>query len=418
MTDNTITLSEDQEAASQAFFKFLANPDESVFVLSGGAGCGKSTLVRHLLEKLPNYFKLMKSLAPDFQEYTTLLTATTNKACEALAQLTKDEVVTIHSFLKLVVKTNYSTRKSELVQKSDLIHRGYLVFVDEASYVDHKLKRIIESRFSQSKIVYIGDADQRIPVGCSEAPVFKANHPKAELSKVVRQAEGNPIIQLATMFRKAVRTGEYGSITPDDQFIVHCEQDEFEERIVKEFNRDDWSCYDSRVLLWTNQGAIDYNNAIRKEIQGEPKFKAGDYALCNRYVPGNKNVSSLKADSTVFIQEIFEPAINIFGVWGHTINIGNSTYFLPNNRADVEATKKVLHAQGSFNDLESIDSWWVDLRAMYASTIDKSQGSTFNKVFIDLNDLRRCYNGNTLARLLYVGVSRARHQVILTGDFV
>ena len=40
------------------------------------------------------------------------------------------------------------------------------------------------------------------------------------------------------------------------------------------------------------------------------------------------------------------------------------------------------------------------------------------RVFIDLDDMKKCYQTNTLARLLYVGVSRARHQVFLTGDLV
>jgi ATP-dependent exoDNAse (exonuclease V) alpha subunit len=58
------------------------------------------------------------------------------------------------------------------------------------------------------------------------------------------------------------------------------------------------------------------------------------------------------------------------------------------------------------------------LRAAYAQTINKSQGSTYDRVFIDLDDLARCSSGDQLARMLYVGFSRARHQVFLTGDLV
>jgi exodeoxyribonuclease V len=59
----------------------------------------------------------------------------------------------------------------------------------------------------------------------------------------------------------------------------------------------------------------------------------------------------------------------------------------------------------------------VDLRAVFAQTVNKSQGSTYDKVFFDLDDLKKCHNGNTLARLLYVGTSRARHQCFFVGDF-
>ena len=40
------------------------------------------------------------------------------------------------------------------------------------------------------------------------------------------------------------------------------------------------------------------------------------------------------------------------------------------------------------------------------------------KVFIDLDDIRTCTNGNTIARLMYVAVSRASQQVYMTGDLV
>ena len=40
----------------------------------------------------------------------------------------------------------------------------------------------------------------------------------------------------------------------------------------------------------------------------------------------------------------------------------------------------------------------------------------YDRVFIDLDDISKCNNGDTLARMLYVAVSRARHQVFLTGD--
>jgi ATP-dependent exoDNAse (exonuclease V) alpha subunit len=68
--------------------------------------------------------------------------------------------------------------------------------------------------------------------------------------------------------------------------------------------------------------------------------------------------------------------------------------------------------------LHQIDQSWIDLRAAYAQTINKSQGSTYDKVFIDLDNVSRCHVGDQIARMMYVGVSRARSQVIFTGDLV
>ena len=63
-----------------------------------------------------------------------------------------------------------------------------------------------------------------------------------------------------------------------------------------------------------------------------------------------------------------------------------------------------------------IETQWIDLRNAFACTINKSQGSTFDAVFIDLDDVRRCNSGEQMARMLYVAVSRARNHVYLTGD--
>ena len=55
-----ITLTPDQSAALQRLFIFMADPNERVFVLSGNAGCGKSSLVKYFLEQLPAHEKTMK----------------------------------------------------------------------------------------------------------------------------------------------------------------------------------------------------------------------------------------------------------------------------------------------------------------------------------------------------------------------
>lgn len=69
---------------------------------------------------------------------------------------------------------------------------------------------------------------------------------------------------------------------------------------------------------------------------------------------------------------------------------------------------------------QSLKHWQLPPLALkygYAMTIHKSQGSTYDEVIIDLNDLplhRKDKEGRIFAlKLLYVAVSRARHRVIL-----
>ena len=55
----------------------------------------------------------------------------------------------------------------------------------------------------------------------------------------------------------------------------------------------------------------------------------------------------------------------------------------------------------------------ADLREPYASTVHKSQGSTYEVCFMDMGDIRRCFDRNTLARMLYVGCTRPKQKLIL-----
>jgi ATP-dependent exoDNAse (exonuclease V) alpha subunit len=89
---------------------------------------------------------------------------------------------------------------------------------------------------------------------------------------------------------------------------------------------------------------------------------------------------------------------------------------MPKSLADKSAALKSAKANYQYSLVERIDSQWIDLRGAYASTVNKAQGSTFDRVFIDLDDIRRCNSGDQIARMLYVGVSRAKQQVFLTGD--
>lgn len=89
--------------------------------------------------------------------------------------------------------------------------------------------------------------------------------------------------------------------------------------------------------------------------------------------------------------------------------------FVPDSWKEVKKKILMWRELQEYNLIAMADKW-ADLRAMYACTVNKSQGSTFDRVFIDLSDIAKCNNGNTIARMLYVAVTRARHEVILTGD--
>ena len=64
----------------------------------------------------------------------------------------------------------------------------------------------------------------------------------------------------------------------------------------------------------------------------------------------------------------------------------------------------------------ALNDFILDIRAFEAMTIHKSQGSTFETVYINLSDLGKCRNPYVVSRLLYVAVSRASNRVVFTGS--
>jgi hypothetical protein len=149
---------------------------------------------------------------------------------------------------------------------------------------------------------------------------------------------------------------------------------------------------------------------------GDPNFQVGDYAICNKFVSVNRK--SLKTDQLVCITGI-GPDTEQHGVAGNWMTLDYQIeLFFPKSLEAKKALIKQARALEWFNVVEEAENRWVDLRAAYACTINKAQGSTYDRVFIDLDDIGRCNSGDQIARMLYVAVSRARDQVFLTGDLV
>lgn len=409
-----ITLTQGQQTALESFVSFLADEEQQIFVLAGYSGTGKTTLVQALLDQLPNLIKTVRLLNSEIPEYTIALTATTNKAAETLGLITQRGAQTIHSYIGVRVEKDYSTGQTRLVTRNWEELPPELVFIDEASYVDRNLLDLIRRKLKGSKIVFIGDPAQLTPVNSTVTPVFNAGFPQATLTRVVRQAEGNPIIDLSTKFRETVNTGEFFSFKPDNQNIIYLDRDAFTNSIEKEFTRTDWEYHHSKILAWTNKTVIDFNKFIESKRKGDPNFHKGDYAISNKFIAydGHK----IKTDATVLITHVVDNVSDL-DVPGKMYTLDNSiSVFGPNLLLDRKNRIKQAQQEDDYEALQRIDTRWVDLRAAYACTINKAQGSTFDRVFIDLDDIRKCTNGNHIARMLYVAVSRARHQVFLTGD--
>jgi exodeoxyribonuclease-5 len=238
---SNFALTPDQQDAHKALVNFLLHPTATKFILRGYAGTGKSTLVNTFLQQLPTTLKAMSFITQQPQDWDVLLTATTNKATEALTAITGEPVRTIQSALELRVETDYKTRSTRLVTRSfGVVLENTILLIDEASFIDDELDGFITSRTRNCKIIFIGDSAQIVAFKANKATVFQSGYPGAELTEVVRQAKGNPIIELATSFRNTVNNGQFTQFTPDGHHVQYLTRDNFNDAIVKEFTHPDW----------------------------------------------------------------------------------------------------------------------------------------------------------------------------------
>lgn len=406
-----LTLTQDQEKAKEALLSFLGS-EEKYFTLKGAAGTGKTALITHVHQAYVDTIPLRKIVTPKNIFSTWHFTATTNKAAEALEHaLSLGQTQTIHSLLSLYVRQDYSTGETSIYRRKDAEPvEDAVIIIDEASYIDGTLLSYIQKCTPKSKVIFMGDPNQLTPVGSEDTPVFNRNFMQATLTEVVRQTKENPIQTVCIELRKTIEHSVgFPKITLCPE-IQQLSKEDFEQAIKDEFTRSDWTQGDSKVLAWTNKAVQKYNTLLFKYCNQRSQFKQGDYVINNHYVKG------LKVDAEYSI-EYFKPTTEQ-GISGHIVELtgSNDTYFLPGKSKHYEKAKKAALETQNVQAVREISDSWVDLRPAYACTINKSQGSTYGKVFIDLGDLAKCRDALQKARLLYVGMSRAKFQVIFTGD--
>ena len=381
----------DQQKALDTLLAAVIDPNQKLITLSGPAGSGKTTILKQLIKELKDLAVLMPECLTTWH-----FTATTNKAVAALSDAIGPiaEVTTIHSLLGLVPYQGKLKQRRTLAAQPNSI-----VVIDEASYIGEELAEFIAKIVDKvSLIIFIGDSYQLPPVKDEISDIFDPNViPQIELTQVMRQADGNPIQELSLDLRDVVKHHAEPYITLDDVNISWLNSDDF----IKAFCND---CIISapgavRALAWTNQTAQHYNEQAALACNGRTEFHAGDTVVNNHYFKSRQQ--SIPTDATVRIYST-SPWYTEFGKTMRSITTSYG-----------ELTE--LHKDSTATPEQRL-YYYPDLRYTYASTINKAQGSTYDTVYIDLNDLAKCSNRDLQLRLLYVAVSRARHKVVFTGD--
>lgn len=415
-------LNQGQQAAADGFFSFLFEQHNEI-IISGPGGVGKTYLMGYLIDAImPRYISSceLMGIKPEYQ--SVIMTATTNKAAEVLGVQTSRPTQTIQSFLKLIVKDDYSTGVSTLTKARGWdIHKNVIIFIDEASMIDRPLLEFIRSSTHKCKIVYVGDHCQLAPVKETISPIYHQRLPFYELTEPMRNSEQPALMNLCSQLRRTVETGEFQPIKPVPGVVDYMSNAEMEAYINSEFKNPNPK---SRILAYTNNQVMDYNNYIRQLREYKEPYLQGETFINNSAVTLPDGMLSVEEELTITWLDSASEHITIEP--GVTMEIIRATLrtpyseefediMLPVDKTHYRELTKYYQKLKNWNRYYYLKNKFPDLRARDSQTVHKSQGSTYETVIIDLSNLSTCHLPALVARLLYVAVSRAKTRIILFG---
>ena len=405
-----ITLTDHQNHAYNEIVDFIGN-DERFMVLTGYAGTGKSTVVTKIVNNYEEIREMYKLVGTDIPRSISA-TATTNKAADHLQQTIGIDCTTLHSAMALTL--DYYTKKLKIRTRNSWNNLGFVI-VDEASMVDTELMDFIYqvAETTNAKFLFVGDPTQLPPVGEDFSLAFESGFKTVALTEIIRQPEG-ALRELCEDLRKQVLGTPITGVNIDGIEICHVDKETYNNLILEDMLRPDWIATKSKALAFTNKAVAEINKMVKTKLTGTHKIQKFDYVINNKYFNGGNKECQMKTDQMVYVSQV-EHDVTYKDILGCKVTVNHKfDVFVPYKMAQMNKYIKTLTVEEALVVERNV----ADLRPLYASTVHKSQGSTYETVYVDIGNLATVlrFDQDLFHRLLYVATSRASVKVIYTGD--
>lgn len=421
-TQPKLPLNQGQSEAAEGFFSFLFNEDKEL-VISGPGGYGKTFLMGHMIDEImPRYYEACKLMGITPQYDSVEMTATTNKAVEALSLSTGRPASTIHSFMNLKVSDDYETGKSKITKTTNwVVHERKILFVDECSMVDSPLETAILEGTHNCKIVYVGDHCQMAPITEPLSPIYRRGIKHFVLTEPMRNSGQPALMALCQQLRNTVETGIFQPIQVVPGVIDLLTPDEMMAEISQVFGTQD---HDSRILAYTNRQVVTYNDFIREVRQLPTEFKVGERLVSSSAIQFKDRMLKVEEEVTILSQASQTELLEVDSEFSLVVRrtdlrtaLGDvfKNVTMPVDRPHFESLLKWYKNKKNWNRYFFLKNKVPDLRQRDASTVYKAQGSTTETIYIDAANISDCHNPNQAARMLYVAVSRPRTRIAFYG---
>lgn len=443
----------------------IKKEEDLLYTLDGAAGTGKTTIVKAFLQGL------------NLRASKVAVTAPTHKAKKVIQDATDYNSQTIQKLLGLRPDINmddFDINKPVFnpIGEDEIQYYKYVI-IDESSMLNKEAFKLIKERALKYnvKIVFLGDALQLPPINEKISKVFSSVEYKSTLTTIIRQGDNNPMTNILKMLRTDVEYGTDNGIKK----LIELQEEVIDDKGFKclsnkikegfgevSFGAELLPYYYSseyevnknfiKFLSYTNDSIEIWSEALRKQILKE---KANNIINPKEVLTGYNSITDNRTNSLIiensedYIVMSVSEGVSSFGIKGFDVTLENSNKFERHvfivDHTDITLFKRICieklniakQKRGGYwrafyafknthlllksiaiNDNLPITKWGnllckKDLYYGYGCTVHKSQGSTYDNVAINLQNLYKNYDISERARLLYVAFSRARNMNLI-----
>lgn len=452
---------EQQKLINELSDFILSDDFNSVFILRGYAGTGKTSVVSALV-------KTMTKL-----ERQCVLMAPTGRAAKVLSLNASHPAYTIHRRIYRQQSKEYDASFSigfnGLKQTLFVVDEASMISNDQQGTASYGTGRLLDDLIqfvysgSACRLLLVGDTAQLPPVGAQESVALSdavlagyGLHVRSfTLRQVVRQASASGVLWNATQLRSSLDGGEM-SLFPKVRFagfndIVNIPGNELIEELSQCYDRVGHD--DTIIVCRSNKLANIYNKGVRYQILGrESELESGDMLMVakNNYYWPAQDVDE-KGKSQAPMDYIANgDIVRVVRVWNerefYGFRFATAIIRMPdyddyelevnvlldtlqseapalsreqNERLFNEVLEDYAHLATKKQRLEGVmsDPYYkaLQIKYAYAVTCHKAQGGQWQRVFVDQGYVTEDMMGIDYFRWLYTAITRATERLYLVN---
>jgi len=444
----------DQSVAIDKLSDFICSMSSfDIFILSGFAGTGKTTLISAFVNSLAAF------------KIKSYLMAPTGRAAKVLSNYSGKRASTIHRSIYFINSAGDGNPHFQLGENK---RTNTIFIVDEASMVStfsgitdknsfsprDLLEDLLEYVYSgdNCKLIFVGDKGQLPPVGMSKSPALDVNFLKenysfdiipAELKDVVRQESQSGILEISLQLRNFSNEIPVLKHNKTDAIsITGMELQDELEACISEYGRDN-----VMVVTRSNKRANLFNQQIRHRILWqEDDINAGDVMMVvhnNYFWLEPKSEAGFVANGELIEITKISKREELFGF--EFVDVIAKFIDYPNmQEVEMKMMTKAIMAESANVPREDLKTLFyrigseeyayernkrkrnkmimenpyfqaLQVKFGYAVTCHKSQGGQWPVIFIDQGYFTEEMWDNEYMRWLYTAITRASEKLYLVN---